>query len=69
MNNNYIVHWKNDKEQSLDKMTPECTLRSDSEHNIHFNMMVRKSYFTMLGAIQVLRNAFFLEIWPPPTPS
>ena len=22
-----------------------------------------------LGAIQVLRNAFFLEIWTPPTPS
>ena len=24
---------------------------------------------SLLGAIQVLDNAFSLEIWPPPTPS
>ena len=37
------------------------------DYMVTFPSVGRKLTISVLGAIQVLRNALFLEIWPPPT--
>ena len=40
-----------------------------TDESVNFQNFTQRITDMQLGAIQVLRNAIFLEIGPPPTPS